>query len=64
MEVTTKTFLDVPVIKYEGPESKNPLSFKYYDADKDILGKKMSEHLPFAIAYWHNMCASGTVIFH
>ena len=22
-------------IKYEGPKSKNPLAFKYYDADKD-----------------------------
>jgi xylose isomerase len=57
-------FNSIPTIKYEGPKSKNPLAFKYYDADKVILDKKMSELLPFTIAYWHNMCASGTVIFH
>ena len=51
------------MIKYEGPNSTNPLSFKYYDADKIVLGKKMSEHLPFAMAWWHNMCASGTDMF-
>ena len=59
----SEIFANVPVIKYEGPESKNPLSFKYYDADRVILGKKMSEHLPFAMAWWHNMCASGTDMF-
>ena len=56
-------FPNVPVIKYEGPESKNPLSFKYYDADKVILGKPMKEHLPFAMAWWHNLCAAGTDMF-
>lgn len=50
-------------IKYEGPKSDNPLSFKYYDADKVILGKKMSEHLPFAMAWWHNLGADGVDMF-
>jgi len=56
-------FKDIPVIKYEGAESVNPLSFKYYDADKVVLGKKMSEHLPFAMAWWHNLCAEGVDMF-
>lgn len=39
-------FKNVCEIKYEGKESKNPFSFKFYDADRVIMGKKMSEHLP------------------
>ncbi len=53
----------VPAIKYEGPKSKNPLAFKYYDKDRVIMGKKMSEHLKFAMAWWHNLCACGTDMF-
>lgn len=52
-------FEDMPVIKYEGPDSKNPFSYKYYDAERVIKGKKMKEHLKFAMSYWHTMCAGG-----
>ena len=38
-------------IKYEGPKSENPFAFKFYDADRVILGKTMKEHLPFAMAW-------------
>lgn len=47
-------------IKYEGPKSDNPLSFKYYDANKKVGSKTMKEHLRFAIAYWHSFCGDGT----
>jgi len=56
-------FENIPSIKYEGPESKNPLAFKYYDKDRVIMGKTMEEHLPFAMAWWHNLCAAGTDMF-
>ncbi len=56
-------FTKIPQIKYEGAESKNPLAFKFYDPDKVILGKTMKGHLPFAMAWWHNMCAEGTDMF-
>ena len=56
-------FKNIPEIKYEGPSSKNPLSFKFYDPNKMILGKTMKEHLPFAMAWWHNVCAEGTDMF-
>ncbi|MEM9445112.1 MAG: xylose isomerase [Verrucomicrobiota bacterium] len=48
-------FKDVPVIPYEGSDSKNPLAFKHYNADEVIDGKSMSEHLRFAAPYWHVM---------
>lgn len=56
-------FADIPAIGYEGADSKNPLAFKFYDADRVVLGKKMCEHLPFAMAWWHNLCAEGTDMF-
>ena len=46
-------FKDVPTIKYEGRDSINPLSFKFYDANKKILGKTLEEHLRMAVCYWH-----------
>ena len=56
-------FEGIGPIAYEGPDSKNPMSFKYYDADKLIMGKPMCEHLPFAMAWWHNLGAAGTDMF-
>lgn len=50
-------------IQYEGSESRNPLAFKYYDENRIILGKPMKEHLPFAMAWWHNLSAAGTDMF-
>ena len=47
-------------IKFEGPESDNPLAFKYYDPEKVVAGKTMKEHFKFAIAYWHSFCGVGS----
>ncbi len=59
----SEIFNNIGKIKYEGASSVNPLSFKFYDAEKIILGKKMKEHLPFAMAWWHNLGAAGTDMF-
>ena len=56
-------FANVPAVKYEGKDSKNPWAFKFYDKDRIILGKTMEEHLPFALAWWHTLCAGGTDMF-
>ena len=47
-------FNKIEKINFEGPESTNSLSFKYYDENKIVLGKKMKEHLRFSTAYWHS----------
>ena len=59
----SEIFKDINVISYEGAKSKNPLAFKYYDANKVVAGKPMKEHFKFAMAWWHNLCAGGTDIF-
>ena len=55
----SELFKNIPTIKYEGKNTKNPFAFRYYDADRVIMGKKMSEHLPFAMAWWHRHCRQG-----
>ncbi len=51
--MASEYFSDIPAITYEGPESKNPLAFKHYDAQAKVGDKTMAEHLRFSIAYWH-----------
>ncbi len=46
-------------VKYEGPDSRNPLAFRYYDPKRKLLGKTMAEHLRFAVCYWHTLCWPG-----
>ena len=53
-------FPEIGKIKYEGTGSRNPLSFRYYDADRVVMGKKMSEWLKFAMAWWHTLGADGS----
>ena len=52
-------FPGIGKIKFEGKESRNPLAYRYYDADKMVLGKPMKEWLKFAMAWWHTLCAEG-----
>ena len=52
-------FPKVKKIKYEGLKSKNPLSFKHYNAGEKILGKTMEQHLRFAVCYWHTFKGLG-----
>ena len=55
-----KTFFrNISQIKFEGPESDNPLAFRWYDENKMVAGKTMKEHLRFACAYWHSFTGSG-----
>ena len=52
-------FPEIGQIKYEGPESKNPMAFHYYDAERVVAGKKMKDWMRFAMAWWHTLCAEG-----
>ncbi|MFT3676612.1 MAG: xylose isomerase [Chitinophagaceae bacterium] len=52
-------FKGIAAIQYEGPQSDNPLAFRWYDAGKQVAGKSMKDWLRFACAYWHSFCGSG-----
>lgn len=57
---TKEYFPTVGKIPYEGPQSYNPMAFRYYDAERVVLGKPMKEWLRFAMAWWHTLCAEGS----
>ena len=52
-------FEQIGPIAYEGPKSKNPLSFKYYNPTEIIAGKQMKDHLRFAMSWWHTFTYRG-----
>lgn len=52
-------FPGIGKIEFEGRESKNPMAFHYYDENKVVMGKTLKDHLRFAMAYWHTLCAEG-----
>ena len=52
-------FKGIGKIQFEGPSSRNPLAFRYYDEDQVVGGKTMKEHFRFAVAYWHTFSATG-----
>ena len=50
-------------VNYEGPASKNPLSFKHYNSDEVVEGKTMRDHMRFSVVYWHTMVGQGADMF-
>jgi len=47
-------------VRFEGPDSKNSLAYRWYDANKVVLGKALRDHLRFAVAYWHSLAMNGS----
>jgi xylose isomerase len=55
----TDFFKNIPAIKYEGPQTENEFAFRHYDPEEVVMGKKLKDHLRFAIAYWHSFAWEG-----
>ncbi|MGI1663766.1 xylose isomerase [Palleronia sp. KMU-117] len=55
----TDFFRDIPHIRYEGPETDNEFAFRHYNPDEVVMGKRMEDHLRFAVAYWHSFAWPG-----
>lgn len=53
-------FPGIQQIKYEGPESDNPMAFRWYDENRTVAGKTMKQYLKFSCAYWHSFCNDGS----
>ena len=58
--MTTGFFDGIGKVKFQGPDSADPLAFRHYDADQTVLGKPLKDHLRFAAAYWHSFAWPGT----
>jgi xylose isomerase len=62
--MSSQFFSEVPGrISFGGLGSSDPLSFKVYDPDRIVLGKRMADHLRIAVAYWHSFASSGSDMF-
>ena len=59
----TQFFDSVSPIRYAGPDSDDPLAFRWYDADREVAGRTMRDHLRFAVCYWHSFHWNGFDIF-
>ena len=57
--MSTGFFGDIKPVAYEGPDSDNPLAFRHYNPDEMVLGKRLEDHLRFAVCYWHNFVWPG-----
>jgi len=53
-------FKGIGQIRYEGPGSKNPFAYRWYDEQKVVAGKTMKDHMRFAVAYWHSFVGNGS----
>ena len=52
-------FKGIDPVPFKGPDSDDPLAFRFYEKDRIVLGKPMREHLRMAIAYWHSFAWPG-----
>jgi xylose isomerase len=53
-------FPEIKSIPFEGPQSKNPLAYRYYNADEKVEGRTMRDHLRFSVVYWHTFRGTGS----
>ena len=57
-------FPDVPgPIPFGGLGSDDPLTYKVYQPDRLVLGKRMADHLRIAVCYWHSFNWPGSDVF-
>ena len=57
--MSTGFFDGIDKVVYEGPDSTNPLAFHHYNPDEFVMGKRMEDHLRFAVAWWHSFAWEG-----
>jgi xylose isomerase len=56
-------FPGIEPIQFQGPDSQNPLAFRFYDKNRMVRGKRMEEQLRVAVCYWHTFCGNGSDVF-
>ena len=56
----TSIFSSFETVRYEGPQSETSLAYRWYDADRIVLGKPLKDHLRYAVAYWHSLAMNGS----
>ena len=60
ISVSHSVFSGFETVKYEGANSQAPLSYRWYDPNRVVMGKPLAQHMRFAIAYWHSLAMNGS----
>ncbi|CDP52141.1 Xylose isomerase [Devosia sp. DBB001] len=55
----TDFFKGISPVKFEGPQSSNPLAYRFYNKNEMVMGKRMEDHIRPAVAYWHTFAWEG-----
>ena len=56
-------FQGVEPVRFVGPDSDDPLTYRWYDADRVVAGRRMEDHLRMAVCYWHSFVWPGSDVF-
>jgi len=59
----TDYFADIAPVTFKGPDSGDELAYRFYDKNRIVLGKRMEDHLRFAVCFWHSFCWNGFDVF-
>jgi xylose isomerase len=47
-------------LSYGGPSAESPHAFRWYDKNRIVAGRRLEDHLRFAVCYWHSFCWPGS----
>jgi xylose isomerase len=50
-------------IRYGGPDSTDPIAYRFYDPDRVVLGRRMEDQLRMAVCLWHSFSWPGSDVF-
>ena len=60
MNASAKFFAATEPVAYGSKDAKAPLAFRWYDKDRIVHGRRLEDHLRFAVCYWHSLCWPGS----
>ena len=59
MSNSSRYFATTEPVRFGGPDAASPTSFRWYDKDRVVAGRRLEDHLRFAVCYWHSFCWQG-----
>ena len=63
MTTPTDYFAHIPAVTFKGPDTEDELAYRFYDKNRIVMGKRMEDHLRFAVCFWHSFCWNGFDVF-
>ncbi|MEL6619667.1 MAG: xylose isomerase [Pseudomonadota bacterium] len=55
----TDFFAGIDPVTFQGSNATTDLAYRHYDPDEMVMGKRLEDHLRFAVAWWHSFAWPG-----